>query len=181
MPALRAFRRAKLSADTPGRHDPHSGVVCSGLLSDAPPELQMGWVPGAGRNGACSWKKQGGSRSEKTACQGGSVVGQRKAPEDRRTLQGSCGSTGVSPGGKAHPCPGRLDDRRIRLKPGRWTRRQDAARYGRRDARRHKASCPARAVAIPAPSGTQPRSVRDISPAGGRGLFSFWRARVFCR
>jgi len=45
---------------------------------------------------------------------------------------------GVPPGGKTHPGPGRLNDLRARLEPGRWTRRQDAASYGRRDVRRRQ-------------------------------------------
>jgi hypothetical protein len=51
---------------------------------------------------------------------------------------------GVPPGGKTLPCPGRLNYLRVRLKPGRWTRRQDAASYGRRDARRYNKAAPSR-------------------------------------
>ena len=45
---------------------------------------------------------------------------------------------GVPPGGKTHLDPGRLNYLWARLKPGRWTRRQDAASHGRRDVRRRQ-------------------------------------------
>jgi len=45
---------------------------------------------------------------------------------------------GVPPGGKTHLGPERLNYLRARLKPGPWTRRQDAASYGRRDVRRRQ-------------------------------------------
>jgi hypothetical protein len=51
---------------------------------------------------------------------------------------------GVPPGGETHPCPERLNYWQVRLKPGRWNRRQDAALYGRRDARRYKKAAPSR-------------------------------------
>ena len=90
---------------------------------------------------------------------------------------------GVPPGGRPHPGLGRLNYLRVRLKPACWTRRQDAAIYGRRDARRYKKTVRSRRLELKPMDAYQVRAPGARPAAGtnannGLGDLPLWTDRA---